>query len=1552
MTICPTADDLRALLEDRLTADSEPGLLAHIDGCSHCQRALETLTAGDLPSAVKLAHLSRTDVPKAARALSGPVDRSERIGPYRVTRELGRGGMGVVYLATHAHLRREAAVKLIRAGVAARPDEVVRFRREAETVAAVSHPNVVAVYEIGEQDGVPWLALEYVPGGSLREQLNGRPQPPRAAAGIAHGLARGAAAVHAAGVIHRDIKPANVLLATADGTPVPKLTDFGLAKDLIGAGVTQTGALVGTPHYMAPEQTRIGADVGPAADVYGIGAVLYEALTGSPPFNGSDPVAIIHLVATREPVPVRRLQPAVPRDLQTICHKCLEKDPARRYASAAALADDLGRFLAGRPILARPVGPVSVGWRLARRNPTLSVLAVALVAALAAGSGGVLWKWQEATAERDRVARAEQDTAAERDAAVAARSAARRQTALALLDKGIAAAEAGLVGEGLVWMAEALAAVPAADTDLDRVVRTNLAGWLPHAPRARSATPLTTREQPAALTPDGRSLVVWGAWSRRGSLHSRPIEPGAGSAAASELCPNNGVAVSGDGRFVLTTTTGLPGAPAGLSVWDTLARHFVGETYWPDGEWTGAMPAPVGTTTAVVLERGRLLLLDLATGRPVVGPLDQPHADQVTALAFTPDGKTLFTWTDGPTGPACCAWDAFTGVRSDARFGGNVVRQAVFSPRGDRLVTVAEDGTARLWDAAGTPIGSALPSAGQVSQLTFSPDGRYAVLLGKNAPARWWDTARGELVACPTVGPVDWLTFGSDGATLVTTGHAGEHVAWVWELPRAPARPVRLPGPRVDGLRTPGTVQTATDPAWTVALTSSHHNPPRAWDVVADRPGPVPLRLLGRRVSAPAVSPDGSRLAVGTLDRFFFLSEVDVWDAATGRLTARIPHRNWVNGMGFTPDGRVLITGGFEGSINTWDATTGQRLGRVHSLGGLWATGFALAPDGRSVAFGRSPGRESVGPALFDISAERTAPTVREVWADREGTPADRIQFTPGGDYVISYCGDPMSELCRREARTGRPAGPARRVYRVRAVAADADGKTALVASGDGTARLWDLATGTPVGSSLAHGSAVNACALNLARGLALCGCDDGSARLWDLGTGRALGPPLTHGPPLTAVAFSPDGRFVRSVAADGTVRSWMIPVPAPGDPALIQQAVTRRTALALDPGRRVVPLTAAAWSAVPACAVPEDTLELPAWHAARARDAEADGAWTIAAHHLDRLLTTEAPANRAELLARRARCASAAGRFAEAAGWYQRAAVTGSAEWLAGWYAHRAVESAAGEQWKVAAWYLDRLTVVRPNDDDVLFARIEVRDQLTDVDGWASDVTRLAAGATPADRYWWASRAAAKGRWELAAELLEQRDQLMPPLSRSYLTAVARLKAGDTARYARICKEVETAIRDDWPAERLNSAVWLLSLSPGGAAEPDRLARLLARAAETAESNARRVYANTLGAVLIRAGQYEEAVRWIERGVATDGKVLPEDAALLAIAYRRLGDNTRADERLARARLSVDRDRLPAHQWGDHAARELLIAEAAALGLPAERAPLPRTRTPGPSAP
>jgi serine/threonine protein kinase/tetratricopeptide (TPR) repeat protein len=372
---------------------------------------------------------------------------------YEILAPLGRGGMAVVYKARQISLNRIVALKVITAGAHAAPAERARFRTEAEVAARLCHANVVRIYEVGAVSGLPYLALEFMDRGSLAPCLAGKPLSPRHAAELVELLARTVQAAHDQNIIHRDLKPGNVLLASPpapqngagaaisgsgviDLLGVPKITDFGLAKCLHkDGGQTTTGTILGSPDYMAPEQaagkTR---DIGPAADIYALGAILYEALTGRPPFRGMTLFETLAMVRSQEPVSPSRLQPALSRDLVTICLKALAKEPGRRYASANALADDLRRFRADLPVRARPVTKWERLWRWCRRNPTLAGLVTALALTFFAGFAGVIWKWRDAErAQQDeRLAR----TAAEGHAEKVRQGFEQLKAANSLLDRG------------------------------------------------------------------------------------------------------------------------------------------------------------------------------------------------------------------------------------------------------------------------------------------------------------------------------------------------------------------------------------------------------------------------------------------------------------------------------------------------------------------------------------------------------------------------------------------------------------------------------------------------------------------------------------------------------------------------------------------------------------------------------------------------------------------------------------------------------------------------------------------------------------------------------------------------------------------------------------------------------------------------------------------------------------------------------------------------------------------------------------------------------------
>jgi tRNA A-37 threonylcarbamoyl transferase component Bud32 len=380
-------------------------------------------------SRMTLRHISLQDTVPPVQSTSAASSGPPRVPGYEILSELGRGGMGVVYKARQTRLKRLVALKMILAGSHAGDAARGRFQTEAQAIAALQHPNIVQVHEVGEHEGKPFFSLEFCGGGSLERKLRGTPLPPREAAQLVETLARAVHAAHTHQIVHRDLKPANVLLAE-DGAP--KITDFGLAKKLDEAGQTQSGAIMGTPSYMAPEQAGgKTSDIGPAADVYALGAILYECLTGRPPFKAANVMETLRQVLSDEPVSPRQLQSQTSRDLETICLKCLHKEAGKRYASAAALADDLRRYLNGEPIMARPVSRVERAAKWARRRPMITallflsagLLALSALVALI-GGGAFLVQYYYTLQESIRAQNAEKQARLDKNEALLAKQAA------------------------------------------------------------------------------------------------------------------------------------------------------------------------------------------------------------------------------------------------------------------------------------------------------------------------------------------------------------------------------------------------------------------------------------------------------------------------------------------------------------------------------------------------------------------------------------------------------------------------------------------------------------------------------------------------------------------------------------------------------------------------------------------------------------------------------------------------------------------------------------------------------------------------------------------------------------------------------------------------------------------------------------------------------------------------------------------------------------------------------------------------------------------------
>jgi WD40 repeat protein len=1087
------------------------------------------------------------------------------VAGYEILCELGRGGMGVVYRARQVALNRPVALKMILAGGHASADELARFRAEAEAVARLQHPNVVQIHEIGDSDGRPFFSLEYCVGGSLAHKLDGTPWPPQAAARLVETLARAVQAAHDHGIVHRDLKPANVLL-TADGQP--KLTDFGLAKRLDQvAGQTRTGAVLGTPSYMAPEQAGgRGKDVGPAADVYALGAILYELLSGRPPFKAATPLDTIMQVVGEEPVPLRQLQSKVPADLETVCHRCLQKDPARRYGSAKELAEDLGRFLAGEPILARRVGRAERLWRWCRRNPALAtaggLAGAATVAALVTLTVATVLVTQSRNTERGLRRQAELD---------AARLSFEQAYAQARTDPV----------PGLLGLARSLAAAQRAeDKPLEQSIRLQLASW------RRSLHGLR-----AVYSHEGAVQAV--VFSRDGKL----------IATSSMSISSQSVAFSPDGKPMATASV-----PRTAAVWDAATGKAIGAPLGHEATVWAVAFSPSGKLLLTGGDDGTARVWEAATGKPVSPPLlhsvllpPNSRRGPVHAVAFSPDGTKVLTGSDDGTARL---WNVATGkqIGPPLRHRGGV-RAVAFSPDGKTVVTGTWTNEAGLWETSTGKLIWLCWHRGAVTAVAFSPGGKLVLTGGADGTARLWDAATGFAAAPPLLhrGPVDAVAFSPDGKTALTG--SADNTARLWET--ATGKPV---GPPFRHLGTVNAVRFSPD--GTTVLTGADDNTARLWDVATGKPVGAPLQHQGA-VHAVAFSPDGRTVLTGSQD-----STAGQWDTVLVEPNGPpMQHGGPVTAVAFSPDGKVLLTGSQDKTARFWATASGKALGQPLRPGSpvaavafspagdevITATGGAVqrwrvathTPVGRSLPAARavalSPdGKLALTGSWDDAACLWQVATGTQVGPAMPPQDASGLKATaaPWGGAAVAFSPDGKTLLIASgrlarmwHAETRMPFGAAfQHQGLVVAVAFSPDGATVLTGSVDGTARLWEAATGKPVGPPLQHQDAVHAVAFSADGTAVVTGSADGTAQLWEAATGKALGPPFRHPRPVNAVAFSPDGKTVATGCEDGKVRLWAAVVPEPGDPEEIRLWLEVTTGAELDERGNVHLLDATTW--------------------------------------------------------------------------------------------------------------------------------------------------------------------------------------------------------------------------------------------------------------------------------------------------------------------------------------------------------------------------------------
>ena len=876
-----------------------------------------------------------------------------------------------------------------------------------------------------------------------------------------------------------------------------------------------------------------------SSDVYGLGAILYALLTGRAPFGGESIDGTLEQVRSASPSPPSKINPCAPRDLEVICLKCLEKNPSRRYASAQALAEDLGRHLAGEPMTARPTG-ARAGWLWCRRNPWLAgaigstaagLVAVAALSLLYADRQGQIAR-QSSQLAQQQTHIADQQTLIATEQADSARKQAEstekvtrlagdlksslKESAqrLASLEFERSEVEFGKqqIGRGMLRLVQSWrAAVQADDAGWQHTARASLSAWTRYHRPVRA---LFSESVLVAFSPDGRTVVI----CQNGAARLWDLTTGKPIGRPFQQSRVNAVAFSPDGRKVLT------GGRDAARLWDAA-----------DG-------SPIGT--------------------PMI------HGFHLRPVAFSPDGKIMLTWRNSvDIGKGKLAriesfgearlWDAVTTKPFGSPMSHNEGHSVTFSPDGRRVLTKG-DNEARLWDAStGRPIGTMVDLEHSFDPMVFTPDGQ-TVLICSGMVVRRWDATNAKEIGSPIrlAGKGELVQFSPDGLSVLARADQGERASFqIWNV--TAGKPI---GARME-VESCDHQEFSSDGRFVLTLSQGDQKA-RLWDAATGQPSGLPMEI-GENAYNASFSPDG-RL-VSTFGETTRLWQVDACEPIGMPLDGEGPHRSWGSepnkppNVGFSRDSStVMIRVGTEDSWGRWSATTGEQLGTAFILEPVVLASMFRA-DGRAVFFG--------GSWLWDRSS------VREIGHIGQQRHWDVAAISPDGRVLLT--GSPDNVVRLWNAETGLPIGHPlehgpRELNGGTAIAFSRDSRTVITGGGDSTARLWDASTGKPLGTPLEHGNVVTSVAFSPRGRTVLTGCSDGKAQLRDRATCRPLGLPLEHAKSVLAVAFSPDDGNLLTACADGKARLWEATTGRPvGTPIAHTDAVT---ALCFSPdGNRIL---------------------------------------------------------------------------------------------------------------------------------------------------------------------------------------------------------------------------------------------------------------------------------------------------------------------------------------------------------------------------------------------
>lgn len=995
-----------------------------------------------------------------------------RFGDYELLEEVARGGMGVVYRARQISLNRIVAVKMILSGPFTSAINVERFRAEAEAAANLQHPNIVAIHEVGEHEGLHYYSMDFVAGRDLAALALEGPLPPKRASRYLQIIAEAIHHAHQEGILHRDLKPSNVLIDAGDQ---PRITDFGLAKRFVAQGslpagsdgvpatrlesrqgrqeasppgtpalhdLTVTGQVLGSPNYIPPEQASgKRGEVGRWTDVYSLGAVLYHLLTGRAPFQAGTATETLHEVLTREPVSPRRLNPSVPRDLETICLKCLEKEPRRRYPTAQALADELGRFLRDEPIFACPVSPPERLWRWCRRKPALAILALALHLVAAVGLGGIVWQWRRA-AEGHLLARQNLYAA---DMQVIQRAA----------DEGDLGRARNLLGahvpsggqedlRGFEWhyinerLRRNTGTVIGHQPGGSRYVSLSNDGRLVAAGRTlwstdsgRPVRELATNQTALAFAPSGQRLLVRERDSlERDSLILLDMASGGETVLVSDF-PVAAVAFSPRGHWLAL------GSGRGLQLWDATAWRAVATNSSLTNDWftaKGLAFSPderrlITGTGYPVRGENKLACWNVPSLEPVAMP--ENAVTDTWSITFSPDGSQFIT--GGALGTVR-VWDA-TSLRELVELRlplhhRSWIGEMHFLPGTSRLVSVGADRCIRIVDwPERTNVRTLRGHTDEIFAMAVDPRGTTVVTTSRDGTLRKWSPLTTDEDVLMGHQPI---ALAQDGQTVVTL-HAGSLRFWDlktgspqevaerrWAndaFKNLPADPLRgngmvavssdlrrvvlaRPGARLMmgdvEAQTLDPVSAVSEPGVYVEFSSGGR-----WLAERRSPNVVAIWDVAARQQIASLATPGAGLYDGRVPLAFAAQaallaiagpeRVLLWDANTRRSVRQIVTAHFVT-LALSRDGHRLATGSADNKIRLYDCHDGQQLGDPIEGHLAAVDSLAFSPDGRTLVSGGAEGRVK----FWNL------PTRREVWSHVHEGYVAFARFSDHGNTLVT----------------------------------------------------------------------------------------------------------------------------------------------------------------------------------------------------------------------------------------------------------------------------------------------------------------------------------------------------------------------------------------------------------------------------------------------------------------------------------------------------------------------------------------------------------------------